>query len=63
MTQEEIDQAWDSFYKRDIPVSATEIIRWNDVKNLYNIEDEIEKTGEVFAMRGMLKFGFPLELE
>jgi len=30
---------------------------------LYNIEDEIEKTGEVFAMRGMLKFGFPLELE
>jgi len=33
------------------------------VKSLYNREDEIEKTGEVFAMRGMVKFGFPLVLD
>ena len=39
-----------------------EVIKWDDVKELYNNEDEIDQMGFPYGMRGLIKVGFPLKL-
>ena len=31
-----------------------EVIKWDDVKDLYNNEEEIDELGHVYGMRGLL---------